>query len=269
MEEKLVCIFPHSDDEFADKKKLQEWLLNDFVNGNEPGRYLLRKIGFKDKDFILRVTPGSLILFRKGENIVGEGTVKSGINRIEPPIDETYYNEIYIQPESIRTNELSVKDVEAWCKRTKFATNFTNFNSNTARFYLIIGTRTGFEQEFLFRFPIGENTNRNRRDLQDDGDWTTGDSIAEGFPPDVNSIPGRRSNRCYPTLMVAIGSLDNLEARILEAAYHVNVSCSGKNMQVIFEAAKWDSETWKKHSSKFNSVRVSLKIKGAYNEIKL
>jgi len=40
MEDKLVCIFPHSDDEFADKNELQEWLLNDFVNGNEPGRYL-------------------------------------------------------------------------------------------------------------------------------------------------------------------------------------------------------------------------------------
>jgi len=269
MDDKLVCIFPHSDDEFADKNELQEWLLNDFVNGNEQGRYLLRKIGLKDKDFILRVIPGSLILFRKGDYIVGEGTVKSGISRIDPPIDETYYNEIYIQPESVRTYELPVKAVEGWCKRTQFPTNFTNSNINTARFYLVIGTRTAFEQEFLNRFLIGENTNRNHRDFQDGGDWTTGESIAKGFPSDVNVIPGKLSNRCYPTLMVAIGSLDNIEARILEAAYHVNVSCPGKNMQVIFEAAKWDSETWKKHSSKFNSVQVILRIKGAYNETKL
>ena len=74
----------------------------------------MRKIGLKDKDFTLRVTPGSLILFRKGDYIVGEGTVKSVISRIDPPIDETYYNEIYIQPESVRTYELPVKDVKGW-----------------------------------------------------------------------------------------------------------------------------------------------------------
>jgi len=270
MEEKVVCIFPHSDDEFVDKNELQGWLLNKLPTGDEPGRYLLRKIGLKDKDYISRVVPGSLILFRKGENIVGEGIAKTGINRLEPPIDEKYYNEIYILPESIHTYELPLNDIEAWCNRTQFPTNLTNEKINTGRFYLIIGSRASFEREFFDRFPSNENTRRiNRSYHEDDGDWKTGESITKGFPPDVNAIPGIFSNRCYPTLMVAIGSLDNIEARILEAAYHVNVSCSGRNNQVIFEAAQWDSDIWRKHSRKFNNVEVILRILGTLDDTKL
>jgi len=270
MSELLVCVFPHADDEFANTSELQEWLLNDLIKGDQPGRYLLRKIGLKDRDFISRIVPGCLILFRKGEYVLGEGIAKTGINRVDPPIDGKYYNDIFVLPESIHIYKLPIKDLEDWCARTQFPTNFTNDRIKTGRYYLIIGKRGSFEEEFKDRFPIDEDQlGINTHFQEDDGDWTTGDSIAKGFPPNVNSIPGNPSNRCYHALMVAIGTLDNLEARILEAAYHVNVSCSGKNMQVIFEAAKWDSETWKKHSSKFNSVKVSLRIKGAYNETKL
>lgn len=270
MSELFVCIFPHADDEFADKSELQEWLLNDFIKNDKRGQYYLRKIGLKDKDFVSRVVPGSLILFRKGEFIVGEGTAETGINHVDPPIDGKYFNEILVSPNSVHTYELPVKDIENWCKREQFPTNLTNSQIQTGRYYLIVGRRASFEEEFLDRFPVSENqqgiTSKNQEDFDD---WRTGDNIARGFPQDVNSIPGEPTDRCYNTLMVAIGSLDNVETRILEAAYHVNVSCLGKNKKVIFEVAKWESEAWRKHAKKFKNVKIILRIKGSYGETEL
>ena len=98
-----------------------------------------------------------------------------------------------------------------------------------------VRTPVDFQQESRDRFPVSE----------DDGDFSRGENITKGFPPDVNSIPGEPTGRCYPILMVAIGSLDDLEARILEAAYHISVSCPGKNKKVIFEVAKWESGIWR------------------------
>lgn len=262
MSEQFVCIFPHADDEFESQSELQEWLLNDFIARDKPGQYHLRKIGLKDKDFVSRIIPGTLVLFRKGENIVGEGIAETGIKPLDPPVDRKYYNEIFISPKSVKTYELPVRDIENWCRREHFSTNLTNSRIKTGRYYLIVGRRASFEEEFPDRFSASEHRQ------VDDGEWTTGSSIAKGFPPNVNSIPGEPTDRCYPILMVAIGSIDNVESRILEAAYHI-VSCQGKNKKVIFEAAKWDSKTWRKHAGKFVNVEVILRIKGARGETEL
>ena len=270
MPELFVCIFPHAADEFANQLDLQEWLLNGFIKRDQPGRYLLRKIGLKDKDFVSRIIPGSLILFRKGENIVGEGIAETGIKQVDPPVDGKYYNEIFVSPESVHTYELPVRDIENWCRREQFPTNLTNSLIQTGRYYLIVGRRASFEEAFVDRFPVSEQQPRITAHSQgDNGDWITGDSIAKGFPANVNSIPGEPTDQCYPTLMVAIGSIDNVEARILEAAYHINVSCPSKNIKVIFEVAKWKSETWRNHANKFATVEVILRIKGARGETKL
>lgn len=271
MSELFVCIFPHADDEFASQLVLQEWLLNDFIEGDKPGQYYLRKIGLKDKDFVSRIVPGNLILFRKGENIVGEGIAETGIKQLDdPPVDGKYYNEIFVSPESVHTYELPVRDIENWCRREKFSTNLTNSRIKTGRYYLIVGRRASFEEEFVDRFSVTEHQPIiTARSQGDDGDWTTGENIAKGFPRNVNSIPGEPTDQCYPILMVAIGSLDSIEARILEAAYHVKVSCPGKNKKVIFEVAKWDSETWRKHAEKFNNLELILRIKGSHGETAL
>lgn len=269
MTEPVVCIFPHADDEFADKTELQNWLLNDFIENEKPGRYHLRKIGLKDKEFISRIIPGSLILFRKGEYIVGEGIAETGIRKLDIAVEEKYYYDIFVSPNSIRTYELPIIEIEKWCKDERFPTNFTSDKIQTGRYYLIIGSRSSFEKQFPDRYPLSERVKKSPSEQGNDGNWTTGESIAASFPPNVNAIPGEVVDKCYSTLMVAIGSQDNFEARILEAIVHIKVNCPGKNKKVIFEVAKWESEKWKKHVKSFNDIKVILRIKGAHGEIDL
>ena len=263
MPEPVVGIFPHSDNEFIDEEKLKDWLVNDLKKNR--GRYRLRKIGYQDENFVLQVVPDSLILFRIFDNIVGSAIANTRITILDPPQEDvtqtgekvTFHSEIFFKPESIQTFKLPIKELIQFYDRKL-----------PAHFYLILGDRGSFEKEFSDRYPLIQQHNKALSEQRNDGNWPTGESIAAGFPPNVNAIPGEPVNICYPTLMVAVGSFDNLEARILEAVVHV-LKCWGQNKKVIFEAAKWESETWKKHIDKFGNIKVVLRLKGASGEVDL
>jgi hypothetical protein len=293
MSYQVVCIFPHAGNEFLDSVALKDWLVNDLVQAQ--GRYLLRKIGYKDKDFITRVVPGSLVLFRKGDLIVGEGTAETNIRKLEPPENnmtvlgksQTYYYEIYISPDSIRTYELPITKVEKWCKREL-----------SRQFYLIIGDRASFENELKAYIKEAESMERNAnvgngelsqevRTILGNIDEIeidifehptilgTGESIiAKGFSSNsgirdmVNVIPGGDPGSCHDTLVVAIGSntSENVEARILEAMLHIGIKCRNTH-SVIFLAAKWETQAWIKHAKSFRKVTTILRIFGASETI--
>ncbi len=147
MMEPIVCIFPHSDKEFPTPEALQDFLSNYLPQPPEEGRYLLGKIGRKDKNFKDRVIPGSLVLFRKKGFILGRAISRTMIEEVEPPEDgetetgvkTTYYHEIFFVPESIKVypKALSVKEIESWAKR-----------EIDPRYYSIIGTRKAYEHQF-------------------------------------------------------------------------------------------------------------------------
>ena len=82
MVDPAVCLFPHSDDEFATADRLRNFLSNTLPN-IQRGRYLLRRLGWKDKDSKAKVVPGSLVLFRKGAIIVGDAVVQESVRELE------------------------------------------------------------------------------------------------------------------------------------------------------------------------------------------
>jgi hypothetical protein len=139
----VACIFPHS--EFKDEAELQDWLNHELFE-EEKGRYLLRKIRFRDKDFINRIIPGSLVLFRKGRNVVGEGITSTPIKVLNPPINSvtedgipmTYYNEVYF--EKICSYIMPITIIEQWLNRIL-----------RPRYYLILSERSVFEKAFPSR----------------------------------------------------------------------------------------------------------------------
>jgi len=146
MVEPVVCIFPHSDDEFLTPNDLSRFL-RDTLPRQPEGRYLLRKLGWKDKDFKAKVTSGSLVLFRKKGWVVGQATVQNPIEKLEPPEpDETergipmeYHHVIFFDPNSIRRYEkaLPVEALENWSGRRLYP-----------GFYAILGKRQDFERYF-------------------------------------------------------------------------------------------------------------------------
>ncbi|MEM2637423.1 MAG: hypothetical protein QXL15_03630 [Candidatus Korarchaeota archaeon] len=78
---------------------------------------------------------------------------------------------------------------------------------------------------------------------------------------EINVIPpiGYPST-CKEILFVAIGNMDNVRLRILEAIEHIHVKCKGTTKYVIFYAVKWDQREWLRHSTSFNEVSTVLKI---------
>ena len=144
-EPRVVCIFPHSDKEFRTGEALQDFLLNYLPKPPEESRYLLGKIGRKDKNFKNRAIPGSLVLFRKKGFILGRAISRTMIEVLEPPEESetetgaktTYYHEIFFVPESIYPIALPVENIESWSKRDV-----------DPRYYSIIGTREAYEHQF-------------------------------------------------------------------------------------------------------------------------
>ena len=145
MAEPIVCIFPHSDDEFATADELRSFLCNWLSTEESEGRYLLGKLGWKAKDFKAKVIPSSLVLFRKGKDVVGSAVVHEPIRELDPPehgktehgVPKDYYHDIIFDPASVRVYDLSVESLEHWVGHTL-----------TPRFYSILGSRQDYERAF-------------------------------------------------------------------------------------------------------------------------
>lgn len=147
MVEPVACIFPHSDKEFPTPEALRDFLSNRLPQPPEGGRYLLGRIGRKDKNFKGKVIPGSLVLFRKKGFILGRATSRTMIEELDPPeegetetgVKITYYHEIFFVPESIEVypTALPVEKIESWANR-----------EIDPRYYSIIGTREAYEHQF-------------------------------------------------------------------------------------------------------------------------
>ena len=136
----VVCIFPHSDDEFSNTDDLRDFLTDELPSEERGGEYLLRQLGWKDKDFKARVVPDSLVLFRKRSVIVGDAVVKQPIIELIPPEEGIYYHKIVFEPKSIRVyrTDINISRIEAWAGRRVYA-----------RFYAIVGLREDYEKTFI------------------------------------------------------------------------------------------------------------------------
>ena len=147
MSEPAVCIFPHSNNEFRDADSLRRFLRDD-LRGSRDGRYLLRKIGWKSKDFGSRAVAGSLVLFGKNGLVVGEGSMASGILELDPPVEgntatgepAVYYHQVFFQPDTVRVYDMPYSALEAWADAML-----------GPRFYQVLGRRSDFESAFPSR----------------------------------------------------------------------------------------------------------------------
>jgi hypothetical protein len=96
-----IRIFPHSQLEFPSRDTLTTWLLTGLKARG--GRYLL-----VSKDAVAELTPGSLVLFRYGQVVVGEAIVSeyrrdsSVAERNLVGDDQKYEACVWLSPSSIR-----------------------------------------------------------------------------------------------------------------------------------------------------------------------
>ena len=76
----------------------------------------------------------------------------------------------------------------------------------------------------------------------------------------INVIPGGTPGSCHRDLVVAIGTRDSVEKRILQAIEHVLARCMGITKNVVITALKWNYGIWSKHRNSFarNGVNVIL-----------
>lgn len=122
----LIRIFPHTTDEFEDEIALKDWLLHHLPysrKGNPKGYYRLRTI-----NGVGQVPPGSVVLFRFKNNIVGSAVVKRDVEPISETIGGvTYKGSIIFDPDSINVYDCSVP--------IKFLADLTQRNFSYARAY--------------------------------------------------------------------------------------------------------------------------------------
>lgn len=103
------------------------------------------KLGWKDKDFKAKVISGSLVLFRKGKDVVGHAVVHEPIRELDPPehgktehgVSKDYYHDIVFDQASVRVYDLSVGSLKHWVG-----------HSLKPRFYSILGSRRDYERVF-------------------------------------------------------------------------------------------------------------------------
>lgn len=86
------------------------------------------------------------------------------------------------------------------------------------------------------------------------------DRILDKGDGGVNVIPGGNPGRCRGTLVVAIGTNEGIERRILEAIEHVGVSCRGINKNVIFIAFNWNYGAWLRHEGSFRALSLTVHL---------
>jgi len=103
-----------------------------------------------------------------------------------------------------------------------------------------------------------------RRIDGDLGPIATGELIIRGLGSKggfaYNAIPSDIKGNCHPLLVTAIGSEDNVESRILQAALHVKAACPGISKTVVFVAAKWDARAWRKNRHYFAGIETYLRL---------
>ena len=93
-ENPIIRIFPHSRDEFPTADDLRTWLLTALKARG--GRYHLRTSQGS-------IPPGSVVLFRHGDEVVGEAVVEENfISQPTKEADVTYEGFIKFAPSSIR-----------------------------------------------------------------------------------------------------------------------------------------------------------------------
>ena len=146
MGEPVVCIFPHSDDEFTSADELRNFLC-DRLPAQPEGRYLLGKLRRKDKNFKARVIQGSIVLFLKKGLVVGQATIQNAIRELDPPVDGItergipvkYYHEVIFAPQSIIVYRrgIPVEKLKQWSGR-----------SLEPPPYAILGTKQECEEHF-------------------------------------------------------------------------------------------------------------------------
>jgi hypothetical protein len=99
----LIRIFPHSKEEFEDEIALKYWLAH-ILPYERKGRYLLRSTGRVGK-----IPPGSVVLFRFGNNIVGSAVVQQDVESIDETIDGVHYEgRIRFDTNSVKVYDCSI-----------------------------------------------------------------------------------------------------------------------------------------------------------------
>ena len=106
---------------------------------------------------------------------------------------------------------------------------------------------------------------------------TTGKQMASSIsshdsrygPPYINIIPSDKVGDCAQTLIVCVGTGDDVEKRILEAVEHISPQhCGNTTHNVLFWSASWSSDAWLRHAKSFYDGQVYQKVvKGPFGRL--
>ena len=99
----LIRIFPHTKEEFADEIQLKHWLKYILPYERE-GYYRLRTTRG-----VGQIPPGSVVLFRFGNNIVGSAVVQQDVEAFNRTVKGVHYEgRIRFDPASINVYDHSI-----------------------------------------------------------------------------------------------------------------------------------------------------------------
>lgn len=99
----LIRIFPHTKEEFADEIQLKHWLKYILPDERE-GYYRLRTTRG-----VGQIPPGSVVLFRFGNNIAGSAIVQQDVEAFKETVEGIQYEgRLKFDPDSIKVYDCSI-----------------------------------------------------------------------------------------------------------------------------------------------------------------
>ncbi len=126
-----------------------------------------------------------------------------------------------------------------------------------------IADATDIDEEIAEDWPFISEEQVYAPDI--DWPWRSGEQIAKHLlrrleGERVNVIPSDTTDECRRTLLVAIGTGDDIVSRLREAAVHVLEFCPDITRNVIFVATKWDGILWRSYRRIFKGINVVLRL---------
>ena len=111
----VVCIFPHSEEEFKSHVELLKYLKNELPKERK-GRYYLRNLGrtrkFMGQSFKDAVNNGSLTLFRKFDKVWGAAYVRQSIEEVKDYEPYEFVTDFYINTIKTYNDGIPIQDIQ-------------------------------------------------------------------------------------------------------------------------------------------------------------
>lgn len=141
----VVCIFPHSDEEFKSQVELLDYLKNELPK-EQQGTYYLRNLGrtrkFMGQRFKDAVNNGSLTLFRKFDKVWGAAYVRQSIEEVKDYEPYKFVIDFYVKTIKPYDGGISISDIQD-VTGCDLSTDWLKAS------YLVLGYSDGVEKQLM------------------------------------------------------------------------------------------------------------------------